>query len=302
MFTTILVPLDGSPLAEHALPFAERLARSHGARLVLLHVQASSPVREPCPALTEIAARPLLAGLDVETRTTAVPRADELGQAILHDAVACGADLVVLSTHGRGGLGRLLYGSVADQIMRQTTLPLLMVPPGAAAWQADRPLRALVPLDGSALAEAVLVPLAALLSPLPVEVTLLQVVTAIDYVAPHGDDCALCRAAREAGGEPDIAPVRARQYLDEVTRRIDAPWAPTCCSLVSSGPAAPTIARIAAERSADLIALATRGRGGLSRAVLGSTALDTLRRAGAPLFLVRPEATQDASSLGVARA
>jgi nucleotide-binding universal stress UspA family protein len=142
----ILVPLDGSALAEQALPLAATLARQAGASLILL--QSTGWARAAVadyPAFfagglgadhlleqAEESARAYLAqvsrrlgeqGLTVQLEVTPEPAAD----AILAGAAAQQADLIVMSTHGRGGLGRWVYGSVADRVLRLATLPVLLV-------------------------------------------------------------------------------------------------------------------------------------------------------------------------------
>jgi nucleotide-binding universal stress UspA family protein len=109
----------------------------------------------------------------------------------------------------------------------------------------------------------------------------------MDYVKPHGDQCAVCRAARAAGHQPDIEPVRVRQYLSDVAARLEASGL-RVTTQAEMGQATSTIVRVALERQVDLIAMATHGRGGMQRIILGSVATDTLRRAEVPLLLVRP--------------
>src|ERR1051326_3917222 len=78
---------------------------------------------------------------------------------ILEQVRSARADLVVMATHGRSGLGRWLYGSVADEVLRRASVPIFLVPPGSyEPWSADRAPRILVPLDGSQLSQAALGP------------------------------------------------------------------------------------------------------------------------------------------------
>ncbi len=295
--TTILVPLDGSPLAEHALPVATALARAGNARLVLAYARWIANATDPrAPDLERIAEALRADGLTVETHARHLPSTEESGATLLTAAAEFKAGLIVMATHGHGGLGRVLYGSVADQVLRQTTVPLILVPPhSAGAWPADRPLRVLVPLDGSERAEAVLGPLQATLGRLAAEFVLLRVADSIDYARPHGDQCDLCRTARLAGYEPDIEPVRVRAYLDGVAARLRAGGLKVHVR-GEMGEAASVIVRLAQERQVDLIAMATHGRGGLHRLILGSVATDTLRRAPVPLFLVRSLPSSEAGS------
>jgi nucleotide-binding universal stress UspA family protein len=150
MYGHILVALDGSELAEQILPHVEALAARFGSRVTLL--RATTP-RETIIAETSVGAAPIAPGLVDPTpiveaeqaeaqsyleATAARLRASGLSvaqeqlegaadEAILERAAALGVDLLALTTHGRGGLGRLVFGSVADRVLRKTTCPVLLV-------------------------------------------------------------------------------------------------------------------------------------------------------------------------------
>src|SRR5262249_2599810 len=168
MLKTILVPTDGSPLAERALPYATTLASKVDGRVVLVR----AALAHPQIGMDELAAQ-LMATQQAEydVAVTAeqlerdgipVERAvyyDEAAAAITDPTQRRKAGLVVMSTHGRPGLGRWIYGSVADRVLRQTDVPVLLVPPGCErTWSDNRKPRILVPLDGSDLAEEALGP------------------------------------------------------------------------------------------------------------------------------------------------
>jgi nucleotide-binding universal stress UspA family protein len=312
-YRTILVPLDGSTLAERALPYATALAQAAGARLLLVRAAEARAVpeeatwvgetpaggargqrapadREPAPTrrtegvgpdpvryLDEIAGG--LVGQAVEPSLVLGPP----GEVIVREARERGADLIVMATHGRSGLGRSLYGSVADHVLRHAPAPVLLVSAVCEpAWPADGPGRILVPLDGSVLAEAALAPAAALAGIHRARLLLLRVVEppttagaayAAGYVSSDDDAAA---ALGEAEG-----------YLEEVACGLREGGCPADVA-AAAGPAAAAIARVARERGAGLIAMATHGRSGLGRLVLGSVATSTLHQATAPLLLVRP--------------
>lgn len=292
MLHTIVVPLDGSLPAERALPYARLLARATGSKLMLVHARRCITPDEDLPDLEAVAERLRAAEIDVDVRLCHLPSPEEAGQAILDASRDLNADLVVMSTHGRSGLGRVLYGSVADQILRRTHLPLLLIPARCErAWHDGRSLRVLAPLDGSAFSEAILAPLEDLIGPLLESLILLRTPDSIDYAGPHDDRCDVCRLARARGEEPDIEPVRVRRELERVAARLRVKGIDTE-SNVELGATAPTILRIAHERDIDLIAMATHGHGGLTRLVMGSVATDVLRRATTPLLVIRPVATE----------
>ncbi len=288
MQKTILVPLDGSPLAEHALPHATALAHALDARVILAHAACTiDQMRNQEVRLDNVVERIRATGVAAEPLVCHRDGDQQAGRAILAAAADKQVDLIVMATHGHGGLGRLLYGSVADQVLRHATLPVLFVSPSCKApWPGDRPLRVLVTLDGSDLSEAVLRPLSDLVRPLSAELILLRVLETIDFVKPHGDECAVCRAARARGQEPDIEPVRARRYVEDVAARLRSNVMRVEAEM-HIGHSTSTIVKVADECEVDVIAMATHGRGGLARALMGSVATDTLRRASVPLLLVR---------------
>lgn len=157
MVERILVALDGSELAEQVLPLVEELALKLGARVELMRAVTSDvqAFRETLPTGTsyqnpelalDVAAqrveaetrsaesylegvrgRLASAGVDVQTLVLQGPA----GPAIVRRARESGASLIALATHGRGGLGRLVFGSVADEVLRESDVPLLLVRPRA---------------------------------------------------------------------------------------------------------------------------------------------------------------------------
>jgi nucleotide-binding universal stress UspA family protein len=298
--TTILVPLDGSPLAARALQVAAGLARRSGARLVLVGaVPRADPARFAHPEALRLARECAAAEATLAAAAGGLRRAGIAAEtdlvtggapaAILAAAEARDARLLVLSTHGRGGLERWLYGSVADAVLRRAAVPVLLVPPGAGgggwhggAWPPPGADRVVVPLDGSALAEEALGPAGAVAGLLGGRLLLLRVVPARRPDAGTGS--AEGRAAADA----------ARAYLRDVAgrgRAADSAVPEPEISVVGGYPPA-AIAAAAHTAGAALIAMTTHGRGGLARLLLGSVATETLQLADVPLLLVRPAAVR----------
>jgi nucleotide-binding universal stress UspA family protein len=142
MYTRVLVPLDGSELAEAILPFVEQVAGPLHAEVVLLRViEPLSPAELVASAgvvapdtfalrdmdakhyLSEVERRLSKKGLRIRTRVALGPPAEE----ILAAAQAISADLIAMATHGRGGLGRLLFGSVAEAVLHAAAVPVLLI-------------------------------------------------------------------------------------------------------------------------------------------------------------------------------
>jgi nucleotide-binding universal stress UspA family protein len=299
MSGTMLVPLDGSALAERALTYAAHLARRTGARLLLVRALQqfadSSEVDDEAlgdsgererfdrldaaSQLGGLAARLRAEGLQVETELQPGNPAD----VILEAAQTWRADFVAMSTHGRTTLGHWLLGSVADEVVRRSGVPVLLVS-GAAqhTWPGDRPLRVLVPLDGSALAESVLGPAGDLAGQLGAELLLVRVVERLPLKARvEAPD-----SARKLVND-DLA--EARRHLDHASTGLRAAGISTAARAIVGSPGS-SIASLAREQAVDLIVMATHGRGAVARLALGRGAADTLRRSNVPLLFVRPAA------------
>ena len=287
MLSTIIVPLDGSDFSSRALPHATVLARSSGAKLVLVRVLAH---RAPGSAIDELEAIQAALNLDAEAiradglRVETIVRrvhpvhADDVARAIAAVADGQQAELIVMSTHGRGGLGRWVYGSVADSVLQQSTTPVLLVSPHVdSPPPTDRRLRVLVPLDGSDLAEEAIKSADLLAGSLDTELTVLQVVELLSYplnYLPYDPDAELCAA---------------RQYLQTQVDRLQARNKRVTARATIGNPSW-VVAQVAREVEADVVVMATHGRTGLDRLVLGSVATATLQRADVPVLLVRSAA------------
>lgn len=292
MLQTILLPLDGSPLAELAIPYATMLARRAGATVVLVQaVQThTAPGVDQTDAELEVMGRAqtylqaVAARLDAQqVRAAAHVYYDDAAHAILDAAERQAADLIVMSTHGRSGIGRMLYGSVADLVLRHATAPVFLVPGSASTAQlGESPTTLLVPLDGSQLAEEALHSAELLPLERDAKVTLLRVVQPPVYPL-YGDGYAYIPY------DEDSELADARQYVQEQVSKLQANGRKAEGKVAVGQPAA-VIAATARELHADIIVMATHGNGGLSRVILGSVATSTLRQTTVPLLLIRPAA------------
>lgn len=294
----ILVPLDQSPEAERALPLAAGLATALDARLrvasvflpIAPEVVAPAAVEDVDAAMTEMRQRLRDYLREVGDRAaiqTTSPVEDELirgralrtafgeataiAAALARSAQGRGVDLIVMTTHGRGGMSRAWLGSVADALVRQTRVPLLLVRPSRDPGHG--PFRQIVAgLDGSVRAEAAL-PVALALAARPVgRITLLRVM------------------APDAAGA--AAPVR--EELERLAATLIGDGVEVAPRIVEDDNAARAILRVADEVDADLIAMATHGRGGVTRLVLGSVADKVIRGTDRPVLVVRPEIPETA--------
>jgi nucleotide-binding universal stress UspA family protein len=224
------------------------------------------------------AARVRAEGITVDTRVYA----DEAAEAITWAAAAEQAALIVMSTHGRSGVGRWIYGSVADQVLRRAAVPVLLVPPRSEhAWSDARPgLRVLVPLDGSPLAEEALGALANPLAAVAPTLVLLQVVQPLLPVVADG-------IVYTSPFDEEVEVGSARDYLEAVATRLRADGRTVELHALLGYPTT-AIAAAVREYRIDLIAMATHGREGVARLVLGSVTAGVMQQSPVPLLLVRP--------------
>jgi nucleotide-binding universal stress UspA family protein len=297
---SILLPLDGSPFAEHAVPWATALARAARARLRLILVHQPP---EPPPAdrssrglytrislalrksereyLRTAATRIKAEGL---TQVTSATLQGAPGPTLAQYAGELGVDLVVMTTHGRGGLERAWLGSVADHLVRALEIPLLLVRPGEGVAASPRAEEILVALDGSRRAEAALPPAMSVATLLGGRITLLQSVAPVPmmwespapFPASYSDELSAMRRAQ------------AKDYLEDMAAEVRAAGIEARPTAVLA--ANPVEAIQAAARAPDvgLIALATHGRSGLRRMVIGSVADKLVRSSEVPVLVTRP--------------
>lgn len=300
MIGSILVPLDGSSFGEHALPWAVAIARRTKAPIRLLHVYVPVPAFYPVavapypePVIPVDALEWPRAYLDavaadlrerVGTRVTAELVSGHAVAAVREAAGRGETALVVMTSHGRSGLSRAWLGSVADGVVRTVGTPVLVVRPEDAPveWDVPELRRILVPLDGSALSEQVL----------PVVRDLARNATPATITLLHMEPYRLTTGYPPVplGGmlEPATVEADALEYLHEIAQRLDETHTDTVVRTISPTRFADTILTEAKQRRANLIAMATHGRGGLRRALLGSVADKVLRGSTLPLLLVRP--------------
>jgi nucleotide-binding universal stress UspA family protein len=298
MLQTLVVPLDGSQLAERAVPYAIRLAQAAHGRLVLMQA-----VQDPDAVHTEhaqldatIYARDYLDYMaeSMAGQLAAVEVATPYGrpaETILETVDAYQADGVVMATHGRTGFAHLLYGSVTEATLARSSVPVFVVyaRPGEAPAPAFSPAtaRLLVPQDGS-------------------ESDALALRTAVDMLGPRGEIVLVTvvappdRVVVDTSGRRVLAYLdqqeedrtrEVRDFLEGVAEPLRHGSTPLSVRIdVRLGDPASGIAMAALDAQSDVIVMATHGRTGISRAVLGSVAGTVLRAATTPVMLVRAKA------------
>ena len=297
MIRTVLVPLDGSERAESVLPYAEQIAGGTGSELVLLtavyqsSAWGASPVREDLGKET-VAARTYLEskrdqlksrGLNVKTVIAYQPEADS----ILSAAADEDADLIAMSTHGRSGISRWILGSVADKVLHSTHRPLLLVRAREADERAPAAIdRIVVPLDGSELSLSVLPYVEEVAEALGASLILVHAVQPLD-IYPGS-----VTTPTPVGAILDDLLAHGQSFLTRVAQEIEARGKVKVRSVVNIGFPVDEIVRIAQEVNAGLIGMATHGRSGAGRWIMGSMADAVVRRTNLPCLVIRPAEVQ----------
>lgn len=304
MFQRILVPLDGLPDAERAIPIAARLARRAGGTLVFLHVVFPLPTTGSLSDKT----RGTASEIDREERALSdaasyleeviTAHAEDLDGVPTEMDVAFGltspmlvstarleqVDLMVMCSHHEAGLGQWGIESIAQQTMRRSPVPLLVLTEHRAISQPDagNSLRVLVPLDGSLFAEAALEPS-------------LQIISQL--ANSTANELCLVRMVEDRGFEDTRDRQQAELYLRAIKERLERESSGRRnVSITSRVRMGKDVARALLEEtkgnsSTHVIAMATHGREGMQRQLLGSVAERVLDAAICPLMLVCPSAS-----------
>lgn len=284
MLDRILVPLDGSVTAEAVLPHLRRLLRRHDSEVILLSVANPPPV-EAQLAIVEAslsASREYITGVKARleqqgVRVKAEARVGPPAGVILDVAEQRDVTLIAMATHGRTGLKRALFGSVAEHVLRKSPVPVLAVrpfwtyellPPGRTETQPFKGI--LVPTDLSAASEGVLAPAVELAKLFGARLVFLNVLD------PSGK-----------GGDEGLAQARLKEFASKA-RGVET------ATVVDKGEPVKAILDNARFHGCDLIAMTTHGRSGVSRLVVGSVTEQVLRDATLPLLVVRAEKVKKA--------
>ena len=289
---SIVVPIDGSAFSLQALPAALGIVVAAGGSLHLLYVQAAAAPGFDAPHAGETSAaiERLLQDLAATLRkrwkveVTVAVRQGRPAEAIAAFSSQTGAGLIALTTHGRGGLSRLWLGSVADELLRASEVPVLAIRPTRHVAAGPRPRRfrrVLVPLDGTDLAERALSSVSGVIRGVGGRVTVVRVIT------PHRTIARPAPVTRI--DQVDLARQRqeAEDYLKGVVVRLQRDGLRASWRILSSPDPARAIIRAAA--AADVIAMTTHRQGRVARFLRGSVCDKVLRGAtGAAILLTRP--------------
>ena len=301
MINSIAVPLDGSPQAEHVLPYVAAVARGADASVVLLHAIGGSRLVTG-RLLNEAEQVAYLEQLQAESRQAAENYLDEharglkdlgitVSTSILHGQPthAIGEygslhmpSLIAVSTQGRSGLSGVSLGSVASHLLTQSRVPLLLVHPDEPVTRPVAHVRQIVvPLDTSDLAETVLPAARDLARGLGATITLVTALPTTSHLY----------LGAELVSHPTNVLKRAEDYatdyLKQVHARLEAEGLAVRWRIIH-GDAAKAIHEHTVDEADTIVAMATHGRSGLSRWVVGSVTDKVVRLGGVPILIVRP--------------
>ncbi|MCL4506746.1 MAG: universal stress protein [Chloroflexi bacterium] len=297
MFKRLLVPLDGSSLAEAVLPLTRYLAERFQSTIILFHVVEKAPpgavhgehhlqqVAEARDYLSRVAAQLSREGVTIvqnihETQDAGV------AQTIRDHADELHADLVVLCAHGRGGLRDVLFGSIAQQVIHQGRVPVLFIRPSLLKDTGVTEIkRILLPLDGLK-AHEVAIPVATMLArQCDAEISLLSVTPTAETL-PIRDAVASRVSPRTAMLALDLSARQAADYLQQICDRLQADGL-AVSGAVLRGDAASIMKETVAAENVDMIVMATHGRDTSDARWEGSLTPRFLPMTSVPVILVR---------------
>ena len=263
MIDTIVVPLDGSELSHGALPIADELAGALDASVLLLASGWGSTVEELQAYLDERGTT-----LRSPFTTSVVP--DTFPATAVAAAVKGTGDAIVMATHGRTGFGKALLGSVAEDVLKRSDHPVLLVGPHATTFSTFRNATMAVTTDGSPISAMILPRAARWANALDMSVVVIAATSVNGLPLGGTDPDALANAVESAVGHFTREGIDVRS---EIIVGVDA---------------ADTVADWANANGVSMVAMATHGRGGLARTALGSTTMRTVHNCQCPVLVQKP--------------
>ncbi len=285
MYKRILVPLDSSSLSESALPYAQQFAKAFGARIELVSAVQTNVEAEVPDSITEAAIK--------DTKTYLAHIADSLpkdlsprfqvktgypADVIVDEAKPEDGTLIVMATHGYSGIKRLMLGSVAHKVVQAADAPVLLIPGGAKSPEGG-PVelrRAIIPLDGSEMAEHILPPIVQLCSALGMELILVR---AYNPIFP-GSSIRMHEISK-------IVHDAAENYIKEKATDLRDICGKEIGYRVLRGIPAEQIVDFALETPNSITAMCTHGRHGPGRWLLGSVTDAVIHCSEEPVLVIR---------------
>jgi nucleotide-binding universal stress UspA family protein len=288
MYTKILVPLDGSGLAEQVLPYACIMAEVYGIPVELLQVHDPDIRTTFWPELPGGNYLQRVSGqLPSALRVDLVEQTGKPAEIIADRAKGAPTCLIAMATHGLAGMKRWLLGSVASKVAYATSNPMLFIRP-AEDQDPAKPIElrtVFVPLDGSGLAEKILPHVRSLARKMKLEVHLVRVYAMPPGAYVVGDGVYMPSLAQQR----ELIQKEAQSYLDDKVQELQAEGLGEVISTALEGDPGGEIIDLACKTSNSLIAISSHGRSGVSRWVLGSVAEKIIHYSRDPVLVIRPE-------------
>lgn len=288
MWKRILVPLDGSNLAELALAYAEELATAFNSEVVLLYVSEpkEDQYRPMHQLYVEEVAKRVGEHIKKPAKIKTAVLTGEPAEEIINYAQKNKASVIIMASHGRSGITAWVMGSVAGNVLQATEVPVLLIgvsKPSRKAPPKRLVERVLLPLDGSESGEVAMPYVMKLIDRLGAEVILFGVVAAGQHIRTVGGlDYILYPEA-----ELELVKAEAREYLDRVYRRLKGRKDALRVELKVGDDIAGEIIRFADKAKASLIAISAHGHSGIEKWVFGSVANKIVQASKIPVLVVK---------------
>ncbi|MFC2072390.1 universal stress protein [Chloroflexota bacterium] len=291
MYEKILVPLDGSKLAEVALPYAKELARKLGSKITLVSVLPVGSESDDNKYhhshrfyMQEMVKTIKQRAINVESVILTGAPAEE----IVNYADREDISLIIMGTRGQSGIKRWVLGSIADKVVSATMRPVALITTDDTETSVrgkDLLSKALVILDGTSEAEAVIPYVEELGSKLDIEVALLQLVEQAFMYYEGADDLSYVPVSKK---EMNSRRAKARRYLTKLASLLESKGLIVRVKVVIKGNSAETIIKVASQTDAGIIVMSTRGRSGIGRWFFGSVRDEIVNIGNVLVLLVRP--------------
>ncbi len=297
MFKRIFIPLDGSNLAEMVLPCALNLAERLQATLILFHVvEKAAPhavhgqhhlqdVAEAKDYLDQVASRLSSAGVSISQDVHEVQETG-VAQTIRDHSEELQADLIVLCAHGNGGLRDMLFGSIAQQVIRQGTVPVLFIRPETVKDADRKPIQQiLLPLDGSKSHEGAIPVAVSLAAKCDAKIRLLTVIPTAETL-PIKEAITGRVSPRLTSIALDQSIQQAKDYLQKISQNISAQGVPVS-GIILRGDVPTKLMEVITAEGSDLVIMATHGHSAIDAHWEGSLTPRFLPKTSVPVILVR---------------
>jgi len=288
MWKKILVPLDGSNLAELALAYAEELAIAFNSEVVLLYVNEpkEDQYRKMHRLYMEEVAERVKEHFKKRARVKAVVMSGEPAEEIIKYTEKNDVSVIIMASHGRSGITGWVMGGVASKVLHTTKVPVMLIRATKLPRREPRQRlldRVILPLDGSKAGEAAVSYVKKLIDKLGSEVILFGVVAAGQHVRTVGGLDYILYPEQEM----ELIETEAREYLDKLSQRLAVKKGKVSVSLKIGDDIAREIIKFAKRKSVGLIAISAHGHSGIEKWVFGSIANKIVQLSKIPVLVVR---------------